>query len=44
MVAAELADFGTCAPDWPLMAQWDKELAEGRMPDELRIPQSLKRS
>ncbi|TSA09289.1 MAG: MBL fold metallo-hydrolase [Planctomycetaceae bacterium] len=40
----QLADFGTCAPEWPLMAQWDKELAEGRMPDELRIPQSLKRS
>ena len=27
-----LADFGTCAVDWPLMDQWDQELAEGRMP------------
>ncbi|MBS0210250.1 MAG: MBL fold metallo-hydrolase [Planctomycetes bacterium] len=27
-----LADFGTCAIDWPLLDQWDKELAEGRMP------------
>ena len=27
-----MADFGTCAIDWPLMEQWDKELAEGRMP------------
>lgn len=24
-----LADFGTCAVDWPLMDQWEKELAEG---------------
>ncbi|RLS50767.1 MAG: MBL fold metallo-hydrolase [Planctomycetota bacterium] len=28
-----LADFGTCAPAWPLMEQWDRELAEGRLPD-----------
>lgn len=27
-----MADFGTCAVDWPLMDQWDKELAEGRFP------------
>ena len=27
-----MADFGTCAIDWPLLDQWDKELAEGRMP------------
>ena len=27
-----LADFGTCAPHWPLMDEWDKELAEGRQP------------
>jgi hydroxyacylglutathione hydrolase len=27
-----MADFGTCAIDWPLLEQWDKELAEGRMP------------
>ena len=29
----KLADFGTCAPDWPLIAEWDRELAEGRLPD-----------
>ncbi|MEI6241696.1 MAG: MBL fold metallo-hydrolase [Planctomycetia bacterium] len=28
----KLADFGTCAPDWPLIAEWDRELAEGRLP------------
>lgn len=27
-----LADFGTCAPDWPLLREWDQELAEGRLP------------
>ena len=27
-----MADFGTCAVDWPLMDQWDRELAEGQMP------------
>ena len=27
-----LADFGTCAPDWPLIKEWDRELAEGRLP------------
>lgn len=27
-----MADFGTCAVDWPLMAEWEQELAEGRMP------------
>ena len=27
-----LADFGTCAPHWPLIAEWDRELAEGRLP------------
>jgi glyoxylase-like metal-dependent hydrolase (beta-lactamase superfamily II) len=27
-----LADFGTCAPEWPLIAEWDRELAEGRLP------------
>jgi glyoxylase-like metal-dependent hydrolase (beta-lactamase superfamily II) len=24
-----LADFGTCAVDWPLMDQWEEELARG---------------
>ncbi len=28
-----MADFGTCAVDWPLMDEWDRELAEGRMPE-----------
>ena len=27
-----MADFGTCAIDWPLMEEWDQELAEGRLP------------
>jgi len=27
-----LADFGTCALRWPLMDEWDRELAEGRLP------------
>lgn len=27
-----MADFGTCAADWPLMDEWDRELAEGRFP------------
>src|SRR6187402_1563805 len=25
-----MADFGTCAIDWPLMDQWEQELAEGK--------------
>jgi glyoxylase-like metal-dependent hydrolase (beta-lactamase superfamily II) len=28
-----MADFGTCAADWPLMAEWDEELATGKMPE-----------
>lgn len=27
-----LADFGTCAVDWPLLDAWEDELAEGRLP------------
>jgi len=27
-----MADWGTCAIDWPLMDQWDKELEAGIMP------------
>jgi hydroxyacylglutathione hydrolase len=27
-----MADFGTCAVDWPLLDEWEKELAEGKMP------------
>jgi glyoxylase-like metal-dependent hydrolase (beta-lactamase superfamily II) len=29
-----MADFGTCAADWPLLDDWDRELAEGRLPGE----------
>jgi glyoxylase-like metal-dependent hydrolase (beta-lactamase superfamily II) len=28
-----MADFGTCAIDWPLMDQWEQEVAEGRLPE-----------
>jgi hydroxyacylglutathione hydrolase len=27
-----MADFGTCAIDWPLMDEWDAELAAGKLP------------
>ncbi len=27
-----LADFGTCAIDWPLMDAWEEELARGELP------------
>jgi len=29
-----MADFGTCAIDWPLMDEWEHEIAEGRLPTE----------
>lgn len=28
-----MADFGTCAIDWPLMDEWERELAEGKLPE-----------
>lgn len=28
-----MADFGTCAVDWPLMDQWERELVEGNQPE-----------
>lgn len=28
-----MADFGTCAVDWPLMDEWERELTEGRIPE-----------
>ena len=28
-----MADFGTCAVDWPLLEEWEKDVSEGRMPD-----------
>ena len=27
-----LADFGTCAVDWPLLDEWEDELATGKLP------------
>lgn len=27
-----LADWGTCATHWPLMDEWDRELAQGKFP------------
>ncbi len=27
-----MADFGTCAVDWPLIDQWERELVEGKNP------------
>ena len=27
-----MADFGTCAVDWPLMDEWEREVAEGKRP------------
>jgi glyoxylase-like metal-dependent hydrolase (beta-lactamase superfamily II) len=29
-----MADFGTCAIDWPLIDEWEDELAEGKLPEE----------
>jgi glyoxylase-like metal-dependent hydrolase (beta-lactamase superfamily II) len=28
-----MADFGTCAIDWPLLDEWEREIAEGRLPE-----------
>jgi hydroxyacylglutathione hydrolase len=28
-----MADFGTCAIDWPLMDEWEQELVEGKLPE-----------
>lgn len=33
-----LADFGTCAPHWPLIEEWDRELAEGHFPGQKPLP------
>jgi len=27
-----MADFGTCAIDWPLMDEWEQEVADGKLP------------
>ncbi len=29
-----MADFGTCAVDWPLLEEWDQELARGFDPEQ----------
>lgn len=31
----QMADFGTLAESWPLMDQWDEEVAEGKLPEGL---------
>lgn len=28
-----MADFGTCAVDWPLLDEWEAELARGKLPE-----------
>jgi glyoxylase-like metal-dependent hydrolase (beta-lactamase superfamily II) len=28
-----MADFGTCAIDWPLLDEWEKDVLAGKMPD-----------
>ncbi|MEO1616956.1 MAG: MBL fold metallo-hydrolase [Planctomycetota bacterium] len=33
-----MADFGTLAESWPLMDQWDDEVADGILPDGLARP------
>ncbi len=30
-----MADFGTLADDWPLMDQWEDEVASGSLPEGL---------
>lgn len=35
-----MADFGTCAVDWPLMDEWDEELAAGQMPADEAKPKA----
>ena len=29
-----MPDFGTCAIDWPLIDQWEKEIAQGKLPTD----------
>lgn len=33
-----MADFGTLADGWPLMDQWDEEVAQGVLPEGLQTP------
>jgi glyoxylase-like metal-dependent hydrolase (beta-lactamase superfamily II) len=30
---SHMADFGTCAVDWPLMDEWEREIAAGKLPE-----------
>jgi glyoxylase-like metal-dependent hydrolase (beta-lactamase superfamily II) len=30
-----LADFGTCAVEWPLEEEWDRNIEDGRIPDTM---------
>jgi hydroxyacylglutathione hydrolase len=30
-----MADFGVCAIDWPLMSEWEQEIAEGKLPNTM---------
>ena len=30
-----MADFGTCAVDWPLLDQWEQELVDGIDPTKI---------
>lgn len=32
-----MPDFGTCAIDWPLIDQWEKEIAAGQLPKDLGL-------
>lgn len=34
----KMADFGTLADSWPLMDEWEDEVAEGKMPEGLETP------
>jgi hypothetical protein len=27
-----MADFGTCAKEWPLLEQWEKDVLSGKLP------------
>lgn len=33
---SHMADFGTCAVDWPLMKEWEEEVRLGKMPEANR--------
>lgn len=35
----QMADFGTLAESWPLMDQWEDEVAEGTLPEGLGVQQ-----